>query len=269
MIFKAPAKINLGLHVKGKRDDGFHELESVFCQIPLFDFIELIPSEKDSFHSYHIEIPGNSENNLCIKAMNLLRSNGFTIPPYEIHLLKNIPIGAGLGGGSSDAVAVLQGINRLENLGISDLRLQEFSAEIGSDCPFFCGNSSARVTGRGEFIAPVDFDIQGKFIHLVHPNVHISTGEAYASLDLEKTSKETIVLPRQNSEWENCFTNDFEAPLYREYPALQHIKDELIKSGAFYASLSGSGSSIFGIFDTLPTKKLFLEEEYSEWILEL
>lgn len=269
MIFKASAKINLGLHILGKREDGFHELESIFQAIPLFDFVELIPSTEDSFHSYHKEIPESGGDNLCSQALSLLRNKGYTIPPYEIHLMKNIPIGAGLGGGSSDAVAVLKGLNQLENLQLSTKELKEFAAELGSDCPFFCDNSTALVKGRGEQLKPIDFKLNGKFIHLVYPNIHISTKTAYSSLDLEKTTKTNISLPKSSAEWSTSFTNDFEICLWKQHPELKEIKSQLLHAGAFYASLSGSGSSVFGILETRPEKKIFKENGYEEWILEL
>jgi len=268
MIIKASAKINLGLHVKQKRVDGFHEIESIFYPIPLFDFVELIPAGEDSFSSYNLKIPGNPEDNLCVKAMNLLRDNGYKIPPYHIHLLKNIPIGAGLGGGSADAVAVITGLNNLHELNLSIAKQMSLAAELGSDCPFFCLNGAAKVTGRGEFIRPIEFSLEEKYIHLVYPNLHISTGEAYSSLNLEKTHKSEIQIPKNTSEFSSCFINDFEAPLGAEYQELQRIKQTLDEGEAFFTSLSGSGSTMFGLFENEP-KKSFESEGWKEWIFRL
>ncbi|MFK7756765.1 MAG: 4-(cytidine 5'-diphospho)-2-C-methyl-D-erythritol kinase [Flavobacteriales bacterium] len=267
MIFRAPAKINLGLHVKHKRQDGFHELESVFHTIPLYDYIELIPSNSDKFSSYHLDIPGDSAKNLCLKAIQLLRKKGHDVPNYEIHLLKHIPIGAGLGGGSSDAVAVIKAINQLECLELSAALLMEYAAELGSDCPFFLMDSAALVSGRGEYLTSVDFKLEGYYIHLVYPNIHISTAQAYGSLDLKQTSKGAIAIPSEESEWQNCFTNDFEKALWPKHPILEQIKTELNNSGAFFSSLSGSGSSVFGVYKSIPELKF--QNVYSEWILKM
>jgi len=267
MIFKAPAKINLGLHVKYKRDDGFHEIESIFHKIPLFDYVELIPSKTDKFYSYNINIPGNSKNNLCLNALKLLRGEGYTIPNYEIHLLKNIPVGAGLGGGSSDAVAVLKALNHLEGLKISKEKLKELSAKLGSDCPFFLMGDSALVTGRGEILNDTDFNLTNLYVHILYPNLHISSGTAYKSLDLEKTSKESISIPSSYEKWSSHFKNDFEEALWPIYPLLKSIKENLYNSGAIFSSLSGSGSSVFGVF-TAPPKPLN-KTEFKEWILKL
>lgn len=269
MIKKAPAKINLGLHVKQKRDDGFHELETIFYQIPLYDFVELIPSKKDSFHAYNIEIPGDSDQNLCLNAMRLLRSNGFITNHYEIHLLKNIPIGAGLGGGSSDAVAVLKALVKIENVNISNEQLHGLAAELGSDCPLFLMEKATLGTGRGEVLSPIDLDLKGKYLHLVYPEIHISTGAAYGSLNIDETTKSEITIPSDTAEWRESFVNDFEKGLFEKHPELAQIKESLYKSGAFYASMSGSGSSVFGIFDEKPSKEIFTSEGYSEWILEM
>jgi len=268
MIVKTPAKINLGLHIKSKRPDGFHEIESIFYPIPLFDFVELISAEKDSFNSYGIEIPGNKEDNLCIKALKLLRNKGFDVSPYEIHLLKNIPIGAGLGGGSSNAVAVLKAVNVLENLNLSTEKLMELAAELGSDCPFFCLPNAALVTGRGEHIKPIDFSLKDSYIHLVYPNLHISSGEAYGAIDLSKTHSSPISIPEEKKGFQRNFINDFQAPLEGDFPVLQRIKDAFTNSGAYFSSLSGSGSSMFGLFKEEP-QKLFRQENWKEWILRL
>ena len=268
MIFRAPAKINLGLHLKHKREDGFHELESIFHAIPLFDYIEVIPSFEDSFFSYNLKIPGDASNNLCLKALNLLRSLGYEVPFFEVHLLKNIPIGAGLGGGSSDAVAVLKGINQIQKLGIDNDTLLTYAAELGSDCPFFLLESAARVTGRGEELTPLNFSLTGSYLKLIYPKLHISTEQAYSSLDLKKTTKSEIILPRSKSDWKKCFKNDFESSLWPRYPQLKEIKENLINSGAYYASLSGSGSSVFGLFEAKPFNQLY-DGLYDEWVLEL
>ncbi len=268
MIIKAPAKINLGLHVKHKRADGFHEIESIFYPIPLVDFVELTPASEDSFSSYHIKIPGKKSDNLCVKALELMRFYGYEIPFYHIHLLKNIPIGAGLGGGSSDAVAVIKALNTLHDLNLSIKKQMELAAELGSDCPFFCLNGAAKVTGRGEFIEPVTFTLKEKFIHLVYPNLHISTGEAYGCIDLEHTHKSEIKIPTEFSEFRECFVNDFESPLTAKHPEIQQIKSTLNQTGAYYTSMSGSGSTMFGLYHSKP-KKCFEKEGWKEWIFKL
>jgi len=203
-----------------------------------------------------------------MRALSLLRSKGHAVPFYEVHLLKNIPIGAGLGGGSSDATTVLKAVNQMNKLALNAETLSEYAAELGSDCPFFLLDSAALVKGRGEILTPLDFSLKCYFLDLVNPKIHINKGTAYGSLDLNFTSKNEISIPVNEDEWSDCFVNDFEKALWPVYPQLKEIKLKLKNAGAFYTSLSGSGSSVFGIFKTKPTQSLF-EGLYDEWTLEL
>jgi len=270
MVVKAPAKINLGLHIKEKRPDGFHEIESIFYKIPLFDVIELIPSSKDEFYGYGIDINSNPENNLCLRALTLLRYNGFKVNNYAIHLLKNIPIGAGLGGGSSDAAAILKAVNELDNLGLEHKQLSDLSADLGSDCPFFFFEQAAKVSGRGEIINELDFSLKGFYMRLVYPNLHIGSGEAYGAIDLARTTKSSLEIQEDASLFRSSYINDFESGLADKHPVLQRVKTKLYKEGAFYASLTGSGSATYGLFHKKPSKeKEFSGEGYKEWLISV
>lgn len=270
MIRKASAKINLGLYVKRKREDGFHEIESVFHKIPIYDFVELLPAEQDEMFVHNTEVPGDTSENICLKAVQLLRKKNLIQNHYQIHLLKNIPIGAGLGGGSSDATSVISLLNEVEDLNLSKQQLAELSAELGSDCPFFFENEAALVQGRGEKISPIDFSLKGYYLVLIYPNLHISTGEAYGNVDLEKTTKNPLQLDLSPYDWQSNWRNDFELGLFEIYPVLHRIKNELIQLGAFYASMSGSGSTVYGLFRNAPTQEELKKfSEFKLWSIQL
>ncbi|MDO9510485.1 MAG: 4-(cytidine 5'-diphospho)-2-C-methyl-D-erythritol kinase [Bacteroidales bacterium] len=250
MIVFPNAKINLGLYVTSKRPDNYHNLETVFYPIPLKDVLEVLPSEKLSFHSYGIPIPGNQDANLCIKAWRLIQ-NDFDITPVEIHLLKNIPMGAGLGGGSSDASFMLLLLNEMFQLSLSKIQLKEYAIKLGSDCPFFIENRPVFATGRGEIMERILLNLGNLFITMVYPEIHVSTAEAFhnlkpqtANFELQKFSELPI------SQWAGTIENIFEHQVFRLHPAIAEVKQELYKAGAVYAAMSGSGSAVYGLFES-------------------
>ncbi|MFZ4799976.1 MAG: 4-(cytidine 5'-diphospho)-2-C-methyl-D-erythritol kinase [Bacteroidia bacterium] len=254
MITFSICKINLGLHIINKRDDGFHNLETVFYPIPLNDSLELIPSLNDAinqvgFHSFGLTIDGDISQNLIVKAFHLL-ANDFQLKSIDFYLLKIIPMGAGLGGGSSNAAYALKMLNDYFKLNISTTKLKEYAAILGSDCAFFIENTPSFATGRGEVLEPIDISLKGYFFVLVKPNIHVSTAEAFANVykrGNEQTSlKELIKNPIEN--WKNLIGNDFEKSVFIHHPTIKNLKEKLYENGAIYSSMSGSGASVFGLF---------------------
>lgn len=262
MIVYPHSKINLGLHITQKREDGFHDLETFFYPISLRDALEIIPAPdgKTEFFLSGEEIPGPSDKNLCIKAWQILQKT-HAIPPVKIHLHKVIPTGAGLGGGSSDAAFTLKTLNELFDKKISREKLKQYASELGSDCSFFLEDSPAYATGRGEILTPYPLSLNGFYLLLVIPDIHISTAEAYAGISPAKPEiplKEILAYPLEK--WSINLKNDFEKNIFNKYPEIKKIKTELYNMGAIYASMSGSGASVFGIFNQKPKdddKKLF------------
>lgn len=255
MITFPNAKINLGLNILSKREDGYHEIESCFYPIPWYDSLEIIEADSFRFHSYGFEIPGNDKANLCVKAYELLKT-AYNIPPIEIHLLKVIPMGAGLGGGSADGAFTLKMLNELFELGLTIKQLQAYALQLGSDCPFFIENKPAIAKGRGEHLQEIDLDVGGKFLAVHNPGIHISTQEAYANVDpreVEHSIQELLTKPIQ--EWQTELKNDFEQSVFHNHPEIERLKKQMINAGALYASMTGSGSTVFGIFLTKPEGK--------------
>ena len=255
-------KINLGLHIVNKRADGFHNIETIFYPVKsLTDVLEIIPSERFDFQCYGLQIDGKEEDNLVVKAYNLMRQRHH-LPPVSINLLKNIPAGAGLGGGSSDAAAALVLLNKLFNLHLDNETLKTYASELGSDCPFFIEGTPAFASNRGEKLLPCDCpELTDKQIVIVKPNIHISTADAYANCNpaFPETDLREI-MQKPVSSWKNLLKNDFEKTLFLLHPRLAAIKKMLYRKGALYASLSGSGSALFGIFDDVPKW-----EEEGDW----
>jgi 4-diphosphocytidyl-2-C-methyl-D-erythritol kinase len=242
-------KINLGLHILRRRDDGFHDLETVFYPLPLQDALEVMTAEENIFSLSGIEIPGDVTDNLCNKAYALLKADFPQLPPVHIHLHKHVPIGAGLGGGSADGAFTLKILNVKYNLGLSDERLEAYAARLGSDCAFFIRNRPCFATGRGEVMEPWEVDLSGYSFLLVHPGIHVNTGRAFGQLTpgLPGTALREVNWKDVDS-WKGTLTNDFEEPVFREFPAIRNIKEKLYRAGAIYATMSGSGSSVVGIF---------------------
>ncbi|MFK7953258.1 MAG: 4-(cytidine 5'-diphospho)-2-C-methyl-D-erythritol kinase [Ekhidna sp.] len=248
MITFPNAKINLGLSILSKREDGFHDIESCFYPIDLKDVLEINKSSQFSFHSHGLDIPGDSQSNLCIKAYQLIHSD-FNIPPVEINLLKKIPMGAGLGGGSADGAFTLKMLNDLFELNMSSQQLEEYALQLGSDCPFFIQNKPSIATGRGEILSELELDLSSYRIEIINPNIHISTKEAYAGVSPNTPSTSiSKILSKPVSEWSNYLINDFENSVFPNHPKIENVKKEMYQRGAAYASMTGSGSTVFGIF---------------------
>lgn len=248
------AKINLGLNITSKREDGYHDIESCFYPIPLKDALEIIPSEKLNFETTGLEIPGNSDDNLVLRAYELLKED-FAIAPIDIILHKNIPMGAGMGGGSANGASTLTLLNEYFKLQISKARLEAYALKLGSDCPFFIDNKPKLVSGRGELFENTKLDLSGYYLALVYPDIHISTAAAYSGVKPEKPeiSVKEIIEKHPIEEWEELLKNDFESGVFNKYPILSDIKNKFYKNGAIYACMTGSGSTIFGIFKAQPS----------------
>jgi 4-diphosphocytidyl-2-C-methyl-D-erythritol kinase len=244
------AKINLGLNILRKRADGYHDIASCFLPVPYTDVLEILPASKFSFDSSGIAIPGDKKDNLCIKAYQLLQQD-FQLPPVQIHLHKVIPIGAGLGGGSADASFTLRCLNEMFDLYLDDFFLEEYAAKLGSDCPFFIRNQPVMAYGTGHEFGEVQLNWQHLFVVLVTPPIHVATAEAYAGIqpDDSQTDPREIIEKKPLPEWKELLRNVFETTVFQRYPAIARIKDRLYEAGATYASMSGSGASVFGIFE--------------------
>ncbi len=249
MIQFPNCKINLGLSILAKRADGYHELETVFYPIAVSDALEILPAANLTMTQSGIAVPGDPAQNLCLKAYHLLKKDFPNLPAVQMHLHKNIPMGAGLGGGSSDGTSTLLILNQQFSLGLNDQQLIDYASQLGSDCPFFVYNKACHATGRGEILTPIHLDLSNYQFLLVHPGVHIATAWAFQQLN-PHTKSESIqaIIEKPITDWKNSLINDFEAPVFKAEPKLSLIKDQLYQLGAIYASMSGSGSSLFGIF---------------------
>lgn len=249
MVIFPNAKINLGLHVVAKRADGYHDIETVFYPFHgVSDALEIISARELNFSGSGKSIPGADDDNLCMKAYRLLK-NDFDLSPVSVHLLKNIPIGAGLGGGSADGSFMLRLLNQYFDLQLSDERLAAYAARLGSDCPFFIYNRPLLATGTGTIFEDCNVDLSTYHLVLLCPSVHVSTAQAYAGVLVktpEVSIKEVLQLPL--ADWKERLKNDFEISVFKAFPELQKLKEKLYASGAIYAAMSGSGSALFGIF---------------------
>lgn len=244
-------KINLGLRILRKRSDGYHDLESVFYPLPFYDALELVPSAEPalSFSCSGQAIPGNAGDNLCVKAYELLKKDFPRIRGIQLHLHKAIPSGAGLGGGSADGAFTLQLLNTYSDLQIPQQALLRYASLLGSDCPFFILNTPCLATGRGEELSAIDMYLHAYNIVLVNPGISISTREAFAGISPAVPEKPVSQVIRQPLEtWKAELVNDFETTVFDRYPAIRSIKEALYDQGAIYASLTGTGSTVYGIF---------------------
>lgn len=255
MIVHPNAKINIGLNIIEKRADGYHNIQTVFYPIGLNDTLSVEKSTTCSdfnFSSSGIRIGGNVEDNLIIKAYRLLQQD-FDLPPIDIALHKQIPFGAGLGGGSSDAASMLKVLNELFQLNITQDKLKEYASHIGADCSFFIDNLPSYATEIGTNLTPIELSLKDYFILLVKPDIFISTQEAYSGVKPSKPKVDLIELIQQPIEsWKESIINDFESHIFHLHPQLKQIKTSLYEMGALYASMSGSGSTIYGIFANQP-----------------
>lgn len=268
MVVFPNCKINLGLHVVRKRADGYHDLETIFYPLPLRDALEIVnrqstignrqlsDSSAVSLNISGLTVQGNTQDNLCIKAYNLLKKDHPQLGDVDIYLHKAIPMGAGLGGGSADGAFALQLLNDKFQLKISQEKLLDYSLQLGSDCPFFIINKPCFASGRGELLQPIQLDLSQYNFVVVHPGVHINTGWAFSQLNPAPSQQPLQDIIQQPIDtWRTVLKNDFEAPVCKHHPEMQAIKDKLYNAGALYASMTGSGSCFFGIFakNELPT----------------
>ncbi|NCU06225.1 MAG: 4-(cytidine 5'-diphospho)-2-C-methyl-D-erythritol kinase [Chitinophagaceae bacterium] len=301
-------KINLGLQILNKREDGYHNLATVFYPLPLKDALEVVrrddgrwttdddkttlssakatESRHDSpltthvtFSSTGLTIAGDEANNLCVKAYNLLKIDFPSLPPVLMHLHKAIPMGAGLGGGSADGAFALKLLNEKFQLGLTDAQLIGYALQLGSDCPFFILNKPCYATGRGELLEPVELDLSAYKFAIVNPGIHVNTGWAFGQLNLSGRSAESShqsdsyqrpdseqrpdlkqIIQQPISTWKHQLINDFEEPVCKAHPEIAAIKQQLYDAGAVYASMTGSGSTVFGIFEKEPELKF--DEKY-------
>ncbi len=252
MVLFPNCKINLGLRILSKREDGYHELESVLYPVPFYDVLEITPSESFKFIQTGLQINGSPEENICVKAFRLLEDR-FQIEPVSIHLHKQLPMGAGMGGGSANGTFVLAAINKVLNIGITEQEMIELSAQLGSDCPFFVRNIPQLAKGRGDVLAPIDVNLKGKYLGVEHLPIHISTADAFSGVHISGVNEDWVDIFAQPIEkWRDLLYNDFENHIFEKYPALGELKDHFYQSGALYASLTGSGSVVYGIFDEIP-----------------
>jgi 4-diphosphocytidyl-2-C-methyl-D-erythritol kinase len=254
MISFPNCKINLGLNIISKRDDGFHNLETVFLPVPLCDALEIIQSPNKEtvveFACSGLPVAGDDKDNLCVKAYWLLKKNHPQLPPVKMHLLKAIPMGAGLGGGSADGAFTLIMLNKKFSLGIGDGDLMQYALHLGSDCPFFVLNKPCFAQKRGEMLAEIKLGFAGGYkLLLVNPGIHVNTGWAFSQIKPRQPLKSIPeILGKPISTWKDELVNDFEAPVIGHYPVLGEIRQQLYGLGALYAGMSGSGSTFFGIF---------------------
>lgn len=303
-------KINLGLQILNKREDGYHNLATVFYPLPLKDALEVVrrddgrwttddsktlsdlPSEAIAkagvegsagvierlaqrseseggsrendviFSSTGLQIAGDEANNLCVKAYHLLKKDFPSLPPVLMHLHKAIPMGAGLGGGSADGAFALKLLNEKFQLGLSTQQLIDYALQLGSDCPFFIINKPCYATGRGELLEEVELDLSGYKFAIVNPGIHVNTGWAFGQLSLSGRSAESEqrpdlkqIIQQPISTWKQQLINDFEKPVCKAHPEIAAIKQQLYDAGALYASMTGSGSTVFGIFEKEPELK--------------
>lgn len=257
MIVYPNCKINIGLRILNKRADGYHNIESVFYPIAVRDIMEITriePATENTirFVSSGIAIPGEAHENICVKAYELINKD-YSLPGIKVHLHKQIPIGAGLGGGSADAAFFIKALNELDELNLSFGEMHHYAKQIGSDCSFFINNKPALALQKGEVLEPVELSLKGYHMVIVYPNIHVSTAMAYAGVVPNadgESIEEMIKLPIAS--WKGNILNAFEAGIVNHFPVIGNIKNELYNLGALYASMTGSGSAIYGIFESKP-----------------
>ncbi len=252
MITFPNAKINIGLNIVERRTDGYHNIETVFYPIALCDILEVIKSEKTDYtlHSSGIPVDSDINSNLITKAYHLFKKD-FDIPPVDVYFEKIIPFGAGLGGGSADAAFMLKMLNEIFELKLNIQQLENYASKLGADCPVFIQNKPVFASGTGNIFKNINISLKEYYISLIKPNIHVSTIDAYAGVKPQKPVHSLLETIQQKPihEWKNFIENDFEKTVFVKHPAIEKIKNELYKQGAAYASMSGSGSSVYGIFE--------------------
>jgi len=269
-------KINLGLRVAGKRPDGYHDLETIFYPISLKDAAEITvyPHKKDNpefdLNITGIEIPGDPSTNLCTKAWHLIKKDFPGIPAVRMHLHKTVPIGGGLGGGSSDGAFTLVLLNEVLKLNLTTEKLMDYALQLGSDCPFFILNKPCLATGRGEILEKINIGLNEYHFVIIDPGIHVSTAEAFRELIISGIKMPSLkkIIEQPVIAWKENLVNDFEEPVFRKHPVLKEIKQKLYESGAVYASMTGTGSSLYGIFhNSKKTANLFSGEKFMVYLL--
>ena len=253
MIAFPHAKINIGLNILSKRMDGYHNLQTIFYPVALNDALEIIDGNEQEtgieFTCTGLPVNGNINDNLCVTAYELLRKDFPQITAIKGHLHKIIPMGAGMGGGSADAAFMLRLLNNKFQLNLSIDQLIDYALQLGSDCPFFILNKACFATGRGEIMQPVNIDLRSYNILIVNPGIHVNTASAFSQITPGENSTELqSLIMHQITTWKHSISNDFEKPVFAKYPEIAEIKNNLYDAGAIYASMSGSGSTVYGIF---------------------
>ena len=270
MICYPNAKINLGLNVVSRRTDGYHDIESIFLPIQLCDVLEVLPTGGDDIQLFihGIELKGDLSENLVVKAYRLMRDK-YDLGGVEVHLLKNIPTGAGMGGGSSDGVFMLRALSNLFHLPVTPVELHSWAETLGSDCPFFLFNTPSFVTGRGEVVKPLQIDLSQYKALVIHPGIHIATGSAFSKIEPKPPAcnlERAVRLPMED--WKNVFSNDFYTHALHTSPVIGEMVDQLYDGGALYAAMTGSGSAVYGIFhrDMLCSKGISGFSRYCDFL---
>lgn len=252
MISFPNIKINIGLDIISRREDGYHNIETVFYPVLYHDILEIVPSAEFELINKGILVDCPFDKNLCYKAFKLLKDD-FNIPPVKIILFKNVPFGTGLGSGSADAAHTLILLNKINNLQLKENHLIDYASKLGADCAFFIKNKPVLARGVGNEFKDVELNLKGKFLMLCLPEVAVNTADAYKNcnpLQPQTRLEELIKLPVE--QWKDNIKNDFEKTVFPQYPILAEIKNELYQNGALFAQMSGSGSSVFGIFEGNP-----------------
>jgi 4-diphosphocytidyl-2-C-methyl-D-erythritol kinase len=269
MLVFPNAKLNLGLYVTQRRPDGFHSLESVFVPLPWNDALEILPAAAGRPTSITLTgrpIPGDAATNLCVQAYELLQADFPQLPPVQLYLHKMVPIGAGLGGGSADAAFALKAANDLFGLALSVEVLESYARRLGSDCAFFIRNKPVLAVEKGDVFEEIHLSLAGTACVVVYPNLHISTAEAYGRIVPQPPHfplREALAQPLAT--WRETVSNDFETALTPAYPVLAEIKQQLYEAGAAYASLSGSGSAVYGLWPDAVPVPMTWPAEFTMW----
>lgn len=252
MIVFPNCKINLGLNITAKREDGYHNIETIFYPVPFYDLLEVLPAtaeKKELLHQTGITIEGAAEQNLCIKAYRLLKKDFPSMPAVTIYLHKQIPTGAGLGGGSADGVFMLQLLIRQFDLTVSPEQLAHYALTLGSDCPFFLANQPMLATGRGERMEPAPITLKGWQLVLILPELRVATAEAFKGCQPRPPATSLMqIIQEPVEQWRNLLINQFEETVFLHHPQLAKYKQLLYEQGAVYASMTGTGSTVFGLF---------------------
>lgn len=271
MIVFPSAKINLGLKVLNKRSDGYHNICSVFYPVPLCDALEVIENQTDGedfkLTMSGIKIVGTFENNLIYKAWLLIKKQ-FELPKIQVHLHKVIPMGAGLGGGSADGAYMLKLLNEKFKLNLSVSALKDLAAKLGSDCPFFIEEHPSAVTGRGEIMKPISLQLKNQQLKIIHPNIHVSTAEAYRLVEVKDVNYPIEEIIVDSSAWKKNLVNDFQTAIAKKHPEINVLIENLYREGAYYAAMSGSGSAVFGLFDEGQQCEISPDQHF-QWIGKL